>query len=58
MIYQLHDDGGKNTEAVKMKIRRPEEKKTTPFPLHRLEDDVVIDDILNTLREEENAAHE
>ena len=58
MIYQLHDDGSKNTEAVKTKICRPEEKKTTPFPQHRLEDDVVIDEILNTLREEENAAHE
>ena len=58
MIYQLHDDGSKNTEAVKMKTHRPEEKKTTPFPQFRLEDDVVIDDILNTLREEENAAHE
>ncbi len=58
MIYKLNDDGSKKTNAVKIKIRRPEEKKTTPFPQHRLEDDVVIDDILNTLREEENAAHE
>ena len=58
MIHLHSDDGSKNTNAVKIKIRRPEEKKTTPFPQYRLEDDVVIDDILNTLREEENAAHE
>jgi hypothetical protein len=36
----------------------PIPKKPTPFPMHKIEDDAVIDDILNTLREEENPAHE
>ena len=58
MIYQYSSDGGKNTNAVKTDDHRPEEKNITTFPKYRLEDDVVINDILNTLREEENAAHE
>ena len=33
------------------------EETITPIT-HKIEDEVVIDEILNTLREEENAAHE
>lgn len=32
--------------------------KSDPVTITKIEDDQVIDEILNTLREEENAAHE
>lgn len=35
----------------------PQELKPTPFPTVRIEDESIIDEILNTLREEEKSAH-
>lgn len=58
MIYQYSTERTKNTDTVKTKNHRPPKEKKTPFPKYRLVDDAVIDDILYTLREEENAAHE
>ena len=58
MIYHYSSERTKNTDTVKPRTQHLPKKKKTPVPKHRLVDDAVIDDLLYTLREEENAAHE
>ena len=58
MIKEYPKPSGKKTNGIKSRTFHPQKSKFTPFPRYRIEDEAVIDEILNTLREEENAAHE
>ena len=58
MIKDHPSEPGKKTNGIEKKKIYFQKDNSIPFPQYRLEDDAVIDEILNTLREEENAAHE
>jgi len=58
MIQEYPTRPPKKLKATKIKETPSLEESKTPFPKVKLSDDVVIDEILHTLREEENAAHE
>lgn len=58
MIKNHPGECGLKDRQILISESTPQKKEPTPFTKYKITGDLVIDEMLHTLREEENAAHE